>query len=100
MTVQEPCVIIRMYKKLIPQGGEHVRVDDVLVSNIREIIDRQGVKQRAVAERAGIPAPLFYSMTSGRKKIPALAVSDIAKALGVTPNDLFGFESPAPTQPE
>lgn len=69
--------------------------EDTLISNIRKIINNKGIKQKSVAEKAGIPPALFYSITSGRKRVPAMAIPDIAKALDVTPNELFGIGNQA-----
>ena len=63
--------------------------DDILIENIRSIILKNGLKQRAVAEKAGYTAKSFSNMLTKRKSINAVDVLRIATALGVTPNDLF-----------
>ena len=60
-----------------------------IAANVRAIIKRQGLKQYAVAERAGYSARAFNAMLNGRKIITDNDICPIAKALGVTPNDLF-----------
>mgnify|MGYP004649546653 CR=1 FL=1 len=57
--------------------------------NIRRIIDARGLKQYAVAERAGINNQAFSNMMTGHRLIKASDIANIADALGVTPNDLF-----------
>lgn len=62
-----------------------------IATNIRLIIKEKGYKQKSVAEKAYIPEKKFCNMLSGRATIKACHVPQIALALGVTPNDLFGF---------
>ena len=60
-----------------------------LPSNIVKVINQKGLKQKAVAERAGYTAQQFTDMLKGRKIIKPCDVLAIADALGVTANDLF-----------
>lgn len=66
----------------------------VLPQNISQIIGAMGYKQGAVAERAGLSPREFSDMLNGRRIIKALDIIRISKALGVTPNDLYGFNQP------
>ncbi len=59
--------------------------------NIRKIIRDKGLKQIAVAEKAGYSNGKFNNMLNGRKLITDVDVSNIANALGVEPNDLYGI---------
>lgn len=54
-----------------------------LANNIRAIINRMGLIQRAVAKCAGFSEQQFCDMLYGRKVIRAEFVPDIAKSLGV-----------------
>lgn len=63
--------------------------DDIVVINVRKIMRQKGLKQNAVAERAGIPIPTFYALTTGRKQVTTQYILPISKALEVTPNELF-----------
>ena len=56
---------------------------------IRHIIKEKGFKQKAIAERAGFDEKRFYHMLHGRLIIRAEHLPRIAKALGVSINDLF-----------
>lgn len=67
--------------------------DDIVVKNIRTIIDQNGYKQKAVAKEAKIPENIFYSITSGRKRLDSGHILQIARALHVTPNVLYGIEA-------
>lgn len=62
-----------------------------IAENTKDIIKNRGLKQCAVAERAGYPAHVFSNMMCGRKIITDMDVIAIASALDVSPNDLFGF---------
>ena len=63
-------------------------VADIVVRIIYEL----GLKQRAVAEKAGFEAQAFSDMMNGRRLIKLCDVVLIAEALGVTPNELFGIK--------
>ena len=63
--------------------------NDVVLVNARKIIEVGGLKQKAVAERASIPINHFYAIMTGRKQLTSDYTLRIAKALGVTPNELF-----------
>lgn len=56
---------------------------------VNQIINERGLKQCAVAERAGISNQMLSDMLNGRRLIKARDVLALADALGVTPNDLF-----------
>lgn len=61
----------------------------VFVQNIKKLIEIKGLKQCAVAYRAGFSEQEFSNMLNGRKIIKAEDVTAIANALDATPNDLF-----------
>ena len=63
----------------------------VLPDNISKIVYDAGMKQNAVAERAGISPKKFSEMLHGRRIIKAVDILNISRALGVTPNDIFGI---------
>lgn len=64
---------------------------DLVTKNVKQIITEKGLIQKRVAQRAGIEEKTFSNMLNGRKKICDKDVLNIASALNVTPNDLFGF---------
>ncbi len=65
----------------------------IVADNTKNIIRAKGLKNKAVAERAGYTEQKFSSMLNGRKVIESMDILRIAKALEVTPNDLFGISS-------
>ena len=67
--------------------------NSVVPLNISRIIQETGVKQCVIAERAGYTKQQFNSMLNGRKIIKATDILRIAKALNVTPNDLYGISA-------
>lgn len=67
----------------------------VIAENTRRIINERGLKQCAVARKAGYQEKTFYNLLSGRKIITDKDIQAIAKALQVTPNELFGYTSKA-----
>lgn len=63
----------------------------IVAENTKRIIKERGLKNRAVAEKAGYSDQQFSNMLNNRRIITCSDVMRIASALGVTPNDLFGF---------
>lgn len=59
---------------------------------IKDPIRKKGYKQGAIAERAGYTPETFGDMLNGRKLIMDYDLCKIIKTLGVTPNELFGFD--------
>ena len=67
-------------------------VDSVVAGNVRRIIQERGMKNKAVAEKAGYSESQFSAILSNRRVIKAIDVAAISDALGVTPNDLFASD--------
>ncbi len=63
----------------------------MLRDDIRQIINSKGLKHCVVAERAGYTNKSFSDMLCGRKTIKGDDIPRLAKALDITPNELFGF---------
>ena len=61
----------------------------VLPENMLRIINSRGLKQKAIAKKAGYSAQGFSNMLNGRKLIKPYDIINIANALEVEPNDLF-----------
>lgn len=68
-----------------------------VILGIKHSMVAQGMYQRTVAERAGFTEQQFSDMLNGRKTIKAEYLPAIAKALEVTPNDLFGIQGSQPS---
>lgn len=64
----------------------------MLSDNIRFFINQKGLKNQAVALKAGYHPKVFSAMLCNRKIIKADDVLKIARALDVTPNQLFGID--------
>lgn len=62
-------------------------------TNIQKIILEKGLLKKHVAELAGFDQKAFSNMLHGRGTLKAQYVPNIAKALGVTPNELYGINS-------
>ena len=61
----------------------------VVALNMQRIIQTSGIKKYVLAQRAGIGYRKLSAMLNGRQMIKADDIVSIAKALGVTPNDLY-----------
>lgn len=61
----------------------------LVANNIKKILDTQGIKQKALANRAGYDEKAFSNMLNGRRTIKAVDILKIANALSVEPNELF-----------
>lgn len=68
-----------------------------VVENIRFFMSANlnGYKQCAIAERGGYGEKEFSNMLNGRKRIQVYDIPKLAKALGVTPNDLLSCSEKA-----
>ncbi len=64
----------------------------IIAENTRNIIKEKGLKNKAVAERAGYTEQKFSRILNGQKIIESRDILRIANALDVTPNDLFGIK--------
>ena len=64
-----------------------------IAENVKKIIRHKCVYQAAVAERAGYNYKTFSNMLNGRKIITDIDVINIANALDVEPNELYGIKS-------
>ena len=64
----------------------------IIAENTRRIIQERGLKQCAVAQRAGYKVKTFNNLLTGRKIITDRDIEAIAKTLGVSPNVLLGYE--------
>ncbi len=63
----------------------------IVAENAARIIREQGLDKGTVAREAGIAPQAFEKMLSGKKRILAGHVAPLSKALGSTPNELYGF---------
>jgi len=63
--------------------------NSVMPHNITRIIRDKGLKQCAVAKRAGFSNQQFNDMLNGRKIIKPCDALAISEALGVTMNELY-----------
>jgi len=63
----------------------------LIAANTKRIIADKGLKQRAVAAKAGFSEKQFSALMNGRRIIKDIDVMAIAIALNATPNDLFGY---------
>ncbi len=64
-------------------------IQSVTARRIGEIIERKGLKRRAVAKAAGYSETQLSAMLHGRKVIRDVEVLAIAKALDVPVGELF-----------
>lgn len=65
----------------------------IVMSNVRRIVLERGLKQSAVAKKAGYTYQQFNNLMNERKLVTDQDVIKLAKALEVTPNELFGLNS-------
>ena len=77
-------------RNLYTEGAYGMSATDM----IYKIIDEKCLKQSAVARAAGYDPKKFNALLRGRKRLTSDDVVPICKALGVTPNELFGIDHP------
>lgn len=63
-----------------------------ILKNIKILMIKKDIKQKDIADGLGIPHNTFSNMMTGTTQIKTRHIPVIAKVLGVTPNDIFGWE--------
>lgn len=63
----------------------------VIAEKVKQIINERCLRQGAIGEKAGYDEKKFSNMLNGRKIITDVDVANIANALGVEPNELYGI---------
>lgn len=64
-----------------------------IAENTRRIIAHKGLKNKAVAARAGLSEKQLSALLNHRRIIKDTDVIALAAALDVTPNELFGMNA-------
>lgn len=62
----------------------------IVAQNVKMILKERCLSQGAIANKAGYDGKVFSNMMNNRKIITDVDVANIARALEVTPNKLFG----------
>ena len=63
-----------------------------IANTVKGIIIKKGYKQKTIAIRMGISERQFSDIVCSRKKVGAEDIPKLARALEVTPNELFNFQ--------
>ena len=69
-----------------------------VAETVAALIKEEGFKQYVIAKRAGYSIQMLSDMLHGRRLIKAHDVPRLARALNVTPNDLYRHEARQPDQ--
>lgn len=64
----------------------------MIAENTKRIIKDRGLKQNAVAIKAGYNPKTFNALINGKKIMRETDIYKIAIALDVTPNQLFNYQ--------
>ena len=62
-----------------------------MLERICAAVERSGIKKKVIADRIGVSEQTFSAMLAGRRKISADEFFNLCLALGVSPNELYGF---------
>lgn len=62
-----------------------------VAENIKKIIKEEGYKQSAIAQKVGMSEKQFNALLNGRKTFAADYLPKICRAIGRSPNEVFGF---------
>lgn len=65
------------------------------IENLKELIKKSGLKNKAVAEAIGLSDKQFSDLLNGRRVIREKDIPLICRALGTDPNELFGWKKSA-----
>lgn len=66
--------------------------ESVTAENTKRIIKEKCLSKGAIGRKAGYNAKKFSNMLNGRKIITDVDVANIANALEVEPNELYGIK--------
>lgn len=66
--------------------------NSVVSDNIKRIIEQRGLKQSAIAKKAGFSVQEFNAMLNGRRIMRAVEIASIMDVLEVDANELFKKE--------
>ena len=64
--------------------------------NLKRVVVRSGYKQSVIAERSNLTADKLSSILNLNRKLEANEMFEICNVLGITPNELFSFNSEQP----
>ena len=67
----------------------------IVAENIKRIIAEKCLSKGAIGKRAGYDIKKFSNMLNGRKIITDVDVINIANALDLEPNELYGIKKEA-----
>lgn len=63
---------------------------EMIIQDIKDVIERKGMKQAVVAKRAGFTSQEFCNILNERRKLLRVEhILPITRALGITPNELL-----------
>lgn len=62
-----------------------------VAKKIKEIIKKEGLKQYAVADKAGIDRKQFNALLNGKKTFVVDYLPKVCKALNRTPNEIINY---------
>lgn len=100
MTKQKSCYSIVNEKKLVKKKGG-IKLLDITASNsvvavrLKNVISEKGLKQAAIATKAGFTAQELNDMLNGRRIMRAADIAsliNVVKEFGVDANYLFGIK--------
>lgn len=63
--------------------------EDKAVESIKSIIEKRGLKRKAIAEKCGYTEQAFSALMTGRKKLSLDDAVIISSVLGVTLDDII-----------
>ena len=97
LTEQETCYMLWINKKLILREGGNKLLDirtsnSIVADRVKEVIKKKGLKQSAVADKAGFTTQEFNDMLNGRRLMRATDIASIINVLsdvGIDANYLF-----------
>lgn len=78
--------------KKLEVGGDNV-YKSIVAENAKRIIEKKCLSKGAVGKKAGYDIKKFSNMLHGRKIITDVDAMNIANALEVEPNELYGIEA-------
>ena len=70
-------------------------IEKTLAEKLADAIDESGLKQKYIAEKAGISEQALSAMLNGRQKIDVETFFAVAVVLHLTPDQIYAFRKGA-----
>lgn len=65
--------------------------ENKIIDKLNKIIEKKGLKKKAVADRIGTSQKNFSNLLTGKRRLQSREIIPLCMALDISPNELFGY---------